>query len=107
MWRIDPITGLLRPLLKSNFTEPYNMPRQKLPPTYWQTGIIEVIRKRTIVQKKSLTGEVILPYLIKPEYAIDLDTLLDWEFAEFILEKKNLDLVLPKNKESLGLQEQL
>ena len=93
MWRIEQ--GLLHPLLQTEWPEPYNMPRQALPETYWQTGQIEVIRRETILQKKSLTGDVILPCVISPEYAIDLDNLYQWEFAEQVLEKWNLELVLP------------
>ena len=44
MWRIDE-SGRLLPLLKDEFEEPYNMPRQKLPPTYWQTGHLDVINE--------------------------------------------------------------
>ncbi len=93
MWRIEQ--GMLHPLLQTEWPEPYNMPRQALPETYWQTGQIEVIRRETILQKKSLTGDVILPCVISPEYAIDLDNLCQWEFAEQVLEKWNLELVLP------------
>jgi N-acylneuraminate cytidylyltransferase len=93
MWRIEQ--GLLHPLLQTEWPEPYNMPRQALPETYWQTGQIEVIRRETILQKKSLTGDVILPCVISPEYAIDLDNLYQWAFAEQVLEKWNLELVLP------------
>jgi len=93
MWRIEQ--GTLRPLLQTEWPEPYNMPRQALPETYWQTGQIEVIRRETILQKKSLTGDIILPCIISPEYAIDLDNLYQWEFAEQVLEKWNLEMVLP------------
>jgi N-acylneuraminate cytidylyltransferase len=93
MWRIEQ--GMLHPLLQTEWPEPYNMPRQALPETYWQTGQIEAIRRETILQKKSLTGDVILPCVISPEYAIDLDNLYQWEFAEQVLEKWNLELVLP------------
>lgn len=93
MWRIEQ--GMLHPLLQTEWPEPYNMPRQALPETYWQTGQIEVIRRETILQKKSLTGNVILPRVISPEYAIDLDNLYQWEFAEQVLQKWNLELVLP------------
>ncbi|MBK9336688.1 MAG: acylneuraminate cytidylyltransferase family protein [Lewinellaceae bacterium] len=93
MWHIEQ--GMLHPLLQTAWPEPYNMPRQALPETYWQTGQIEVIRRETILQKKSLTGNIILPCVTGPEYATDLDNLYQWEFAEQVLEKWNLDLVLP------------
>jgi CMP-N-acetylneuraminic acid synthetase len=58
--------------------EPYNAPRQILPPVYWQTGHIDAIRTSTIVNKKSLTGDVIYPLMIDPKYTVDIDTLPDW-----------------------------
>ena len=94
MWRIDD--DRLTPLLDTDFPEPYNMPRQELPPTYWQTGHVEVIRRGTIIQKHSMTGDRILPYIIHPGYAIDLDTPQQWQFAEYLIEQGTLDIVRPE-----------
>ena len=78
MWRIDPVSRQLVPLLSlPNIKEPYNAPRQELPPTYWQTGHVDVIRASTILEKGSLTGEVVLPVLIDPRYTVDIDTPAD------------------------------
>ncbi len=96
MWRIDH--GVLAPLLSLDLPEPYNQPRQSLPDTYWQTGHVEVIRRSTILDQKSLTGSNILPCLVAPEYAIDLDNLYQWDFAEHVLAHWNLDYVLPENQ---------
>ena len=77
MWRLSD-DGRMRPLLPDEgFREPYNMPRQKLPPTYWQTGHLDAIRPRTILEKNSMSGDVILPLLIDPRYTVDIDTLRD------------------------------
>ena len=47
MWRIDAATGSMMPLLSvPGIAEPYNAPRQALPPVYWQTGHIDAIRPR-------------------------------------------------------------
>jgi N-acylneuraminate cytidylyltransferase len=80
MWRFGE-DGMMQPLLESEFSEPFNMPRQELPPTYWQTGHIDVIRRETILGG-SMSGDKILPYLIDPVFSIDLDNQLDWERAE-------------------------
>jgi len=93
MWRIAD--GRMQPLLGTEFEEPYNMPRQALPATYWQTGHIEVIRRSTIEQKHSLTGDVILPYVIDGRYAVDLDTLEDWAYAEYIMMRQRFTFVRP------------
>lgn len=95
MWRIEE--GKMTPLMKTNFAEPYNMPRQKLPATFWQSGHVEVIRYATIIEKKSMTGDVILPIEVPREFAIDLDNLRQWEYAEHVLENWDLDMVIPTN----------
>jgi N-acylneuraminate cytidylyltransferase len=84
MWRVE--NNRMVPLLNGEFDEPYNMPRQKLPATYWQTGHIEVIRYETIMYKHSMTGDHIIPYIIDSRYALDLDNLQQWEYAEYMLE---------------------
>lgn len=84
MWRVE--NNRLVPLLNGEFDEPYNMPRQKLPATFWQTGHIEVIRYETIMHKNSMTGDYIIPFVINSKYAIDLDNLQQWQYAEFLLE---------------------
>jgi YrbI family 3-deoxy-D-manno-octulosonate 8-phosphate phosphatase len=96
MWRIED--GQLWPLLKTSLNEPYNMPRQKLPTTYWQTGHIDVIRTATILQKHSMTGDCILSHVIDPQYAVDLDTQVQWRFAEHLLHEIVDGIVLPEQK---------
>lgn len=93
MWRSGD--RYLVPLLGDAFPEPYNMPRQKLPTTYWQTGHLDVIRYETIVEKTSLTGDQVLPLMIEPRYCTDIDTLEDWERAEWMLARDNLHIDMP------------
>ncbi len=97
MWRIKD-DGRMVPLLHNGFEEPFNMPRQKLPSTYWQTGHIDAIRMTTIVDKKSMSGEVIFPLLIDPRYVVDIDTLRDWERAEWLMSQGDIDCVRPGAK---------
>jgi len=94
MWRLDE-SGQMHPLLQSEFAEPYNMPRQKLPPTFWQTGHIDAIRAATILEKKSMSGDVIYALRISPEYSVDIDNPRDWARAEWLLQQGHLDPVLP------------
>ena len=93
MWRSG--AQYLVPLLGDEFPEPYNMPRQKLPKTYWQTGHLDVIRYETIAEKRSLTGERVLPLMIEPKYCTDIDTLEDWEYTEWLLARTNIHIDLP------------
>lgn len=83
MWRIE--NGQMIPLLQSNFFEHYNMPRQELPEIYWQTGQVEIIRWDTIMKKHSPTGDRLLPIIIDAKYVIDIDSLEQWEIAEYML----------------------
>jgi len=92
MWRLQP-DGRMSPLLSEGPHEPYNMPRQELPPTYWQTGHIDAIRPRTILEKHSMSGDVILGLVLDPRFTVDIDTLRDWERAEGLLRDATLDAV--------------
>jgi YrbI family 3-deoxy-D-manno-octulosonate 8-phosphate phosphatase len=94
MWRIGD-DGRLLPLLRDGFSEPYNMPRQALPATYWQTGHIDAIRTATIVEKKSMSGEMILPLVLDLRYTVDIDTLRDWQRAEALLVSGEVEAVRP------------
>lgn len=95
MWRIDD-SGRMVPLMQlDGVAEPFNAPRQELPQTYWQTGHIDAIRTSTILDKHSLSGEVILPLILDASYAIDIDTLRDWKRAEWVISQAELPIVLP------------
>lgn len=95
MWRFNGEEKPLNPLLEvEGITEPYNAPRQILPPVYWQTGHIDAMRTATITHKKSLTGDIIYPLLIDPKYAVDIDTLADWAKYEALV-YTDLEIVSP------------
>ena len=94
MWRISP-DGRLVPLLSDPGGEAYNMPRQLLPPTYWQTGHLDVVRTATLREKNSMTGDIVLPLLMEPAYAIDIDGPLDHDRAEQLLQDGSMALVRP------------
>ncbi len=101
MWRIEE-QGQMVPLLESDFPEPYNMPRQALPPTYWQTGHIDVIRSKTILEG-SMSGQVIQACEIDPTFTVDLDNALDWERAEGELASLAGKIILPQKSDRPGL----
>ena len=96
MWRVDPASGQMKPLMKlDGQPEPFNAPRQSLPATYWQTGHIDAIRTRCIVEKSSLSGDFILPLFIDPRYTVDIDSPADWPKYEALVREGGLDLVDP------------
>jgi N-acylneuraminate cytidylyltransferase len=98
MWKLRE-DGFLQPLLEPRgLREPYNMPRQTLPQTLWQTGHIEAIRRETILNHNSLTGQLVLPIFIDRCYSVDIDTEADWEYANWILENGGLVALKPESR---------
>ncbi len=83
MWEIGK-DGFMSPLVKTNITEQYNQPRQKLPMVYWQNGYIDVTRRRTLLEKNSMTGDKIKPLIVENSDIIDIDDELTFEFAEIM-----------------------
>ncbi len=99
MWRISYENEPMIPLLQvDGIKEPYNAPRQILPPIYWQTGHIDAIRTSTILQKGSMTGERIYPLIIDPRYTVDIDNLSDWAKYEAVVYSGALEMVSPGRK---------
>lgn len=88
----------LEPLLKAGIREPYNAPRQALPETLWQTGQIDAARRTTILDKGSLTGDEVLPLLMDPALAVDLDTPAQWEAAERLVRALGSEIVRPEER---------
>jgi len=100
MWRLPggenaPMKNLLE---MEGIAEPYNTPRQLLPPVYWQTGHVDAIRTTTILETRSMSGSVIYPLLIDPRYTVDLDNLYDWVKYEWVAAFGGLDFVSPGQK---------
>jgi N-acylneuraminate cytidylyltransferase len=86
MWRISGEDGPMKNLLDvPGLPEPYNAPRQSLPPIFWQTGHIDAIRTATILEGGSMSGGVIYPLLIDPRYTVDIDNLQDWARYEHLI----------------------
>ena len=96
MWRFAGDDKPMTPLLEvDGIPEPYNAPRQVLPPVYWQTGHIDAIRVSTIAEKHSLTGDVVYPLVIDPRFTVDIDNLSDWTKYE-ALAYGGLEIVSPR-----------
>lgn len=55
-----------------NIKEPYNIPRQKLPILYFQSGDIEIVKRSTIING-SISGKNIIPLFINKK-SIDVDS---------------------------------
>lgn len=95
MWTIDGETQKMVPLLSvEGVPEAYNAPRQALPDVYWQTGHIDALWAKTLLDKQSMTGDVILPLMIDPRYTVDIDLPSDWQTAEQVVLNSARDLAM-------------
>ncbi len=81
MWRKTD-TGEIRPIL-TDIYEAYNMPRQQLPPIFYQNACIDVMRSDTIMKKHSMSGDKILGYEMRHNF--DIDTEDEFKRAETYL----------------------
>jgi N-acylneuraminate cytidylyltransferase len=96
MWRLSGEDAPMHNLLEvPGLPEPYNAPRQLLPPVYWQTGHVDALRARTILDQHSMSGDHIYPLVIDPRYTVDIDNLADWARYEALVYSGALDMVWP------------
>ena len=68
------------------------MPRQFLPKAYWQNGYVDIVKPSTLLHKKSMVGDNVLPFIIKEEF-------LDIDYPEDLSKVEKLMKFLDKNKE--------
>jgi YrbI family 3-deoxy-D-manno-octulosonate 8-phosphate phosphatase len=96
MWILSPDNGPMTNLLDvPGIDEPYNAPRQVLPPVYWQTGHIDAIRPSVILEKGSMSGKNMYPLLVDPKFSVDIDSLSDWIKAEWVISFGELEMIWP------------
>lgn len=89
VFRIDN-NGFLLPVMQHEHPTPYLLRRQDLPKMYFYNCVIDVTRPKTILEKKSMTGDKMLPYIMQPEDVIDIDSPQDLQIAEIILKDKKI-----------------
>jgi N-acylneuraminate cytidylyltransferase len=67
----------MQPLLDvPGVEEPCNMPRQKLPQAYWQTGTIDVVYA-DVIRAGRMSGDRVLPMVVDPRQSVDIDAEAD------------------------------
>ena len=84
VFRIDG-EGYLDPVMKHEHERPHDLRRQDHPRMFHYNCVIDVTRRRTIVDRRSMTGGRILPFLMEASDVIDIDTELDLRVARFLL----------------------
>jgi len=75
----------LESLIETTFDEAFNMPRQELPPVWYQTGHVDAFWAKTVLEKRSLSGESLFPVEVDPKFLVDIDRIIDFRWAEFAL----------------------
>ncbi len=95
MWVKDSESKKIKPLLESEYREPYDMPRQKLPDVYSLNGIVDSIHAKTIKKNDSMTGNKVYPLIIDRKYFIDIDDEIHWEKAEEKMMEEEENIYIP------------
>jgi CMP-N,N'-diacetyllegionaminic acid synthase len=87
-WRLEGRE--LRPFLGPlpGMPEPYNCPRQALPPAYVQNGSVDVTWRRTIMDMSSMTGRRIVAYEMDDVDSVNVDHDTDLLLADLLLTRR-------------------
>jgi CMP-N-acetylneuraminic acid synthetase len=71
--------------------QPFNRPRQVLPPVYIPNGALYLAECAWLEKKRSFVSEETGAFVMPPERSIDIDTEFDWNIAEFLfIKNRNL-----------------
>jgi len=62
--------------------------RQLLPTTYRLNGVVDILNPDVILNHDSFWGDKIGKIIIPEQRSIDIDTLADFEYAEYLMNKK-------------------
>jgi len=76
--------GYLQPLVKKTDKNSHTLSYQLLPKTYIQNASIYITRPRTIREKGSPTGDVIIPFVMDEFESVDINTPLDFRIADLM-----------------------
>ena len=63
--------------------------RQKLPPAYVLNGALFLASRSFLLREQTFITEDTVGYVMPIERSVDIDTSLDWHWAEFLMEHQN------------------
>ncbi len=86
MWDIK--NNYLKPFIKGKDPNIHTFSYQLLPKVYIQNTCIYITRPSTIKDKKSPTGNIIIPFIMDEMESIDINTPLDFKYAETIVRER-------------------
>lgn len=80
-WHWQPDGGVIKPFFSPTHVA---MSRHELPPALTENGAVYVFR-RAVLDNGSIYGDRIAGYLMSESESVDIDTLEDFEYAEFLM----------------------
>lgn len=88
MWHFQKNTDKLRPVLKTKYFAQYatDVPRQWLEPAFQQDSNVDITRTK-FIKKGKVWGKDVRGIVVPENKAIDIDTPLDLELAEFLIDR--------------------
>ena len=81
--------GRALPVVEGVTLEQYYQ-RQLLPPVYSLNGVVDVIRPECILNGKTLYGSDMRLLEVDEEFALDIDTEIDFQMAELVMKSRGL-----------------
>ena len=60
--------------------------RQQLPPVYELNGALYLATRSFLEREKCFRTDQTIGYVMPPAYSVDIDTPLDWRWAEFLMQ---------------------
>lgn len=86
-WMFRDKMGYIVPFIEGIDLSKYYQ-RQLLPECYKINGVVDIIKPEVVLNDSNMYGEKVSFIEINDIHAVDIDTQLDFEFAEFLLKKK-------------------
>jgi len=79
---LEPILGALN-----------TSPRQNLQSTYVMNGALYLASRSFLVTERSFLSSSTLGYVMPQQRSVDIDTMLDWQWGEFLMQKYFSDVL--------------
>ncbi|MFC1498517.1 cytidylyltransferase domain-containing protein [Verrucomicrobiota bacterium] len=64
------------------------MPRQQFPSMVYRNGAIYLTKTSYLREKESFVSENVVPYIMPPQRSVNIDTIEDMQYAEFLISQK-------------------
>ena len=91
MWVVDG--DRMNPFLDHPDGVPWHStPYQALPVVYIQNASLEIAWTRIVLEKDSIAGDTLAPFITKDHEGFDINDELDWKLAELLLKQSEAQL---------------